>query len=212
MSPKPDNPVVNIALLGAAGRMGRVVVDAARGYPGIHIGAALMRRDCVPREQTRSDLPYRAGLDEALSRCDVLLDFSAPSSTALAVEACLHARKPIIIGVTGVEPALRERISMASSVIAVLVAPNLSLGAALLARLVRIAAAVLDERFDIEITDAHHRQKKMRPRARPSHWVKRPRPGGVSRYRTTRNSDATGRAARVRLVASVSRLCAGATS
>lgn len=164
MSRKPESqPAINIALLGAAGRMGRTLMEAARSYSGIGISAALVSAASPLLGQEAGGLAYTAGVETALLESDVLVDFSTPAATSMAVDACVVARKPIIIGVTGLDEVLKQKITLAGQSIPVLVAPNMSFGAVLLMELAHIAAATLGEGFTVEITDRHHRHKKDAP-------------------------------------------------
>jgi len=161
---KPESrPNINIALLGAAGRMGRTIMETARDYPGICISAALVPVGNPLLGQDAGGLTYTAGLEKALAGSDVLVDFSTSASTSIAVDACVAARKPIIIGVTGLDEGLKKKIATAGQSIPVLAAPNMSLGAVLLLQLARTAAAALGEGFAVEIKDQHHRHKKDAP-------------------------------------------------
>jgi len=161
---KPESqPAINIALLGAAGRMGRTLMETARSYPGICISAALVPTASPLLGQDVGGLTYSAELEQALADSDVLVDFSSPAATSMAVDACVVARKPIIIGVTGLDEVLKKKITMAGQSIPVLAASNMSLGAVLLLQLAHAAAAALGEDFAVEITDHHHRHKKDAP-------------------------------------------------
>lgn len=154
---------VRIALLGAAGRMGRTVLEAALDYPGVRISAALVRAGYIPGDPLPDGLAYTDNLKQALAVSDVLLDFSAPPSTAAAVDVCVAAGKPLVTGVTGLDENTHAKLIAAGKRIAVLAAPNMSLGANLLLALTRIAASALGPEFDLEITDIHHSGKKDAP-------------------------------------------------
>lgn len=154
---------VKVALLGAAGRMGQAVLEAATSHADIKVMAALVRSGSEMVGWESHGLPYSDDLAAALKGADVLLDFSLPSSTLIALEACLTAGKPLVTGVTGLDAAAKARLAAAGKRIPVLVAPNMSYGVALLTRLVKQAATVLGEDFDVEIAEAHHRHKKDAP-------------------------------------------------
>ncbi|MGH8370721.1 MAG: 4-hydroxy-tetrahydrodipicolinate reductase, partial [Gammaproteobacteria bacterium] len=159
-----DSKIVNIALLGAAGRMGHAIIETARDYPGVHINAALVESDSsLLGEPADGSVKYSADVNAALRASDVLLDFATPEATSAALEACVVARKPLVIGVTGMDAKLRARIEAASREIPILTAANMSLGVNLLLQLARTASAALDESFDIEIIEAHHQHKKDAP-------------------------------------------------
>ncbi|MDE2091828.1 MAG: 4-hydroxy-tetrahydrodipicolinate reductase, partial [Gammaproteobacteria bacterium] len=133
--------------------MGRTIMETAGDFPDICISAALVAEASPFIGQDAGGLAYTAGMEKALTHSDVLVDFSMPDSTSKAIDACMVAHKPIIIGVTGLDAVLKQKIAMASRTIPVLVAPNLSLGAVLLMQLARTAAAALGEDFAVDIKD-----------------------------------------------------------
>ncbi len=155
--------MINIALLGAAGRMGHTLMETAHDFPGIAISAAVVSPNNPLAGKNAAGLAYTIDLEKALADADVLVDFSMPESTSKAIDACVSARKPIIIGVTGLDAALNKKITSAARSIPLLAAPNMSLGAVLLMRLARTAGAALGEDFAVEIHDRHHHHKKDAP-------------------------------------------------
>ena len=153
---------VRVALLGAAGRMGQAVLEAAAGRADLKVTAALVRPGS-PLLGGSQTVPYMTDLKAALAASDVLLDFSLPEATAAALTACLAAGKPLVTGVTGMDAGLKAALQAAGKKIPVLAAPNMSLGVALLTRMAEQAAKVLGPEFDVEIAEAHHRHKKDAP-------------------------------------------------
>jgi 4-hydroxy-tetrahydrodipicolinate reductase len=143
--------------------MGQAVLEAAGGQESIRITAALVRSGSASLNKSSHGLSYTSDLASALAGADVLLDFSLPTSTGAALDACLKAGKPLVTGVTGMDAALRARLADAGKRIPVLASANMSLGVALLTRMVEQAARVLGPEFDIEISEAHHRNKKDAP-------------------------------------------------
>jgi 4-hydroxy-tetrahydrodipicolinate reductase len=159
-------------IVGASGRMGQALVRAMRELPVLRITGAVASADSasVGRDagvlagieplgvEVSSDLPA------ALAGADVVLDFSQPRATRTNIAACRAARKPLLIGTTGFAAELTEaELDAAARDIPLLVAPNTSLGVALLMELVRRAAQALPAEFDIEIIEAHHRMKRDAP-------------------------------------------------
>lgn len=92
-------------------------------------------------------------------KSDVLIDFSVPGALSTHLDACIAAKKPILVGTTGLEAAHHALVDQAARSIPVLQTGNTSLGVNLLAALVERAAAGLDEDWDIEIVEMHHRHK-----------------------------------------------------
>ena len=156
---------VKIAILGAAGRMGRALVNAIALQPGAQLVAAL-DRDNAP--ESGLDAGSLAGLsalgvfissviDEALAHADVLIDFTRPEGTLAAIAACQKAGKPIIIGTTGFTAEQKAVIAAATQQIAVCQAANFSVGVNVLLKLVEDAARTLGDAYDVEIVEAHRR-------------------------------------------------------
>ena len=162
---------LRLALIGAAGRMGQSLVHAARARTDVAIHAGVVSPSS---EQVGRDLGEVAGIGRigvrlgtdlpvALAACDVALDFSHPRATAANLAACVAVGKPLLIGTSGVGTDVQHELERAARHIALLVAPNTSLGMTLLIELARQCARVLPTLFDIEIIEAHHRHKRDAP-------------------------------------------------
>jgi len=154
------------ALIGASGRMGTAIVRAAPDA-ALEIVAAIassgsqsLGRD-VGELAGVGALGVRIGgeLPPDLGGAQVVIDFSRPELSLRALNVCRAARVPIVIGTTGHGAEFDARVAAAARDIAVLVAPNTSLGVAVALELVRIAAQALPREFDIEIYEAHHKHK-----------------------------------------------------
>lgn len=153
-----------LAIAGAAGRMGQRLIALAAPDPRFAIVAAIEASSsaCLGR-----DAGERAGIGPiglALSAgpnrdFDVLLDFSSPAGTRAALAACTERSSAIIIGVTGHDADDKAAIEAASRRIAVLHAPNMSVGVNVLLRAVEQLARTLGETYDVEIAEVHHRLK-----------------------------------------------------
>jgi 4-hydroxy-tetrahydrodipicolinate reductase len=98
-------------------------------------------------------------LTAAADAYDGLIDFSVPESTLRSVEACAARGKRLVIGTTGFDEAGLERIRAAAERIPILMAPNMSVGVNLCFKLVELAARVLGDDVDVEVIEAHHRDK-----------------------------------------------------
>jgi len=163
--------MISIAVIGVTGRMGRAIVRVASESSDVKVIAGLASADS---KSVGKDVGELAGVAArgvqvtsnlaVLARCDVAIDFSNAGATAENVAACRAARKPIVIGTTGFAADVEKLIDDAAREIAVLVAPNTSVGVTLLIELVRAAAKALPgAAFDIEINEAHHRNKRDAP-------------------------------------------------
>jgi 4-hydroxy-tetrahydrodipicolinate reductase len=125
-------------------------------------GSARLGLDAVT-EGAPSGVKITADPRVALERAAVAIDFSAPERLAEHAQACVDMAVPLLVGTTGFDAAGRSALDSASQRIAVLVAPNTSLGIGVLRQLVVIAAAALGGGFDVEISEAHHRLKRDAP-------------------------------------------------
>jgi 4-hydroxy-tetrahydrodipicolinate reductase len=170
-TPGEGHRALRMAIIGAAGRMGQSLVRAARARSDVTIEAAVVS---PASELAGRDVGEIAGvgalgmelttdLPAALASCDVALDFSLPRATAGNLAACTAAGKPLLIGTTGLGADVQHELERAARHIALLVAPNTSLGITLLVELARQCARALPEHFDVEIIEAHHRGKRDAP-------------------------------------------------
>jgi 4-hydroxy-tetrahydrodipicolinate reductase len=152
--------------------MGRALVRAAGELPDMRITAAVASAGSASLGRDAGELAgveplgvaVTCDLPAALAAADVAIDFSQPHATRANIAACRAARKPLLIGTTGFAAEVAEaELDAAARDIPLLVAPNTSLGVALLMELVRAAARALPPEFDIEIIEAHHRLKRDAP-------------------------------------------------
>ncbi len=134
--------MTSIGIIGSEGRMG-VALAAAISEAG--------QRSC--------GVDKGGNVAKLAAAADVLVDFSSPGALESTLDACIAAKKPIVIGTTGLEERHHYLIDDAASDIAVLQTGNTSLGVTLLAHLVREAASRLDPEWDVEILEMHHRGK-----------------------------------------------------
>ncbi|HEX5639046.1 MAG TPA: 4-hydroxy-tetrahydrodipicolinate reductase [Burkholderiaceae bacterium] len=156
---------MKLAIAGASGRMGRMLIEAALAEPGATVGAALERadspeigRDCAEFLGRSTSARVTSDL-AAIAGCDVLIDFTRPDATLAHLDACIAARVNAVIGTTGFDDAGKAAIRRASEKIAVLFSPNMSVGVNATFKLLEMAAKMLSPGYDIEIIEAHHRHK-----------------------------------------------------
>ncbi len=161
--------MIKAAVTGAAGRMGRSVIAAAVQDQDIKISAAFERPDSNAVGVDAGELAGVGRLDVPVSTTasdgdfEVLIDFSYPDATLSYIDYCRQAGKRMVIGTTGFDVPQRQRIVDAASDIAIVLAPNMSVGVNLCFRLLDIAARTLGDGVDIEVIEAHHRHKKDAP-------------------------------------------------
>lgn len=147
-----------LIVCGAAGRMGRKVVAAAREDARFTLAGAVVRgSDSLGLPRLAS-----AGLVHALKHADIIIDFSSAEAAVRHAGAAARARRPIVIGVTGLSPAQRRAIQAASRRTAVFFSPNMSPGMNVLFALTRLARRSLPG-YDAHIVEAHHTAKKDSP-------------------------------------------------
>ncbi len=161
---------VRATLVGASGRMGQALLRCAPEYPRLRLtgavvppGSPALGRDAGALiDAAPLGVSVSADLQALLPSTDVVIDFSRPEATAATLAACRAAATPLLIGTTGFPCALETEFAAAAGEIALLVAPNTSLGVTLLLELARRAAAALPH-FRARITETHHRHKRDAP-------------------------------------------------
>lgn len=135
--------MIRIGIYGSQGRMGRTIAGVLGDMDAVLGGAGDAQDDP----------------DQVARASDVLMDFSVPAALDAHLAAAQAALRPILVGTTGLQQRHHDAIDQAAGVVPVLQTGNTSLGVALLARLVREAAGRLGSDWDIEIVEAHHRNK-----------------------------------------------------
>lgn len=162
-----SNTEIRIAIVGAAGRMGRQLIQATVQAEGARLGAALVRSGS---SLTGADAGELAGcgalginvtdnLDAVVNDFDVLIDFTRPEGTLNYLEFCRQHKKAMVIGTTGFDEDGKAAIKAASADIGIVFAANFSVGVNLVLKLLEKAAKVMGDYADIEIIEAHHRHK-----------------------------------------------------
>lgn len=157
---------IRIAIAGVSGRMGRALLEAVAADENSVLGAALDRpsspllgQDAGVVYGVVSGVAVSDQVPAALIASQVLIDFTRPEATFGYLDACVAAGVPLVIGTTGFDDAGKARIRDAAGTIPVVFAPNMSVGVNLLMKLAELAAQVLQDGYDIEIVEAHHRHK-----------------------------------------------------
>jgi 4-hydroxy-tetrahydrodipicolinate reductase len=156
-----------IAVVGAAGRMGRTLVEAVQDTPELQLGAAtehagsgLLGADAGELAGVgRLGVPVADSLQSVIDQVDTVIDFTRPAATLDHLEVCRAAGKSLVIGTTGFDGEGKQRIIDAGRSIPIVFAPNMSVGVNLCFKLLDIAARVMGDEVDIEIVEAHHRHK-----------------------------------------------------
>ena len=153
-------------IAGVSGRMGRALLEAVAADADCTLHAAIDRAGSplvgqdpgvaygAPSGSQVTDQPATA-----LQGAQVLIDFTRPEATFGYLDACAAAGVPLVIGTTGFDATGKARIAAAAQQIPIVFAPNMSVGVNLLMKLAEVAARVLQDGYDIEIIEAHHRHK-----------------------------------------------------
>ena len=149
--------MLRIAIAGASGRMGRVLIDAVTAAPDLRLAATLGRDGNILSDGSRTAGSSDPGA--ALSACDVLIDFTRPDATLRHLAACVDRRVGVVIGTTGFDEAGRSAISAAAEHVAIVLSPNMSVGVNVVFKLIAEASRALTPGYDVEIIEAHHRNK-----------------------------------------------------
>lgn len=155
-----------IGILGAAGRMGKMLIEAVLKDGQLVLGAAFdlpgspaLGRNAGELVGMSSDVLVSDDLAAGLLNVDCLIDFTRPEGTLQHLELCRRAGVAMVIGTTGFDAEGKAAIAKAAEEIPVVFAPNMAVGVNLVFKLLDTAARILDQGYDIEIVEAHHRMK-----------------------------------------------------
>jgi 4-hydroxy-tetrahydrodipicolinate reductase len=159
--------MVNVAMLGASGRMGRTIVPLLHEAADLRLSGALAAPGDTAIGQDAGVLSGIASLAVPISDdptvafrgAQVAIDFTLPAASVRHASLGAGQRCAMVIGTTGHDAAQRAQLEAAAGKIPIVIAPNMSLGVNLLLKLAELAARALDEQYDIEIFEAHHRNK-----------------------------------------------------
>ncbi|APW47835.1 4-hydroxy-tetrahydrodipicolinate reductase [Rhodoferax antarcticus] len=155
-----------ICVAGASGRMGHMLVEAVSQATDCQLSGALdvpgspaIGLDPAASIGLSSGIAITSDLLTALRNTDVLIDFTRPEGTLAHLQVCRQLGVNLVIGTTGFTDAQKAEIAAAAEDIAIVMAPNMSVGVNVTLKLLELAAKALSTGYDIEIIEAHHRQK-----------------------------------------------------
>ncbi|HSV36758.1 MAG TPA: 4-hydroxy-tetrahydrodipicolinate reductase [Ramlibacter sp.] len=155
-----------VAVAGASGRMGHMLIEAIRGSGDCQLAGALdiaaspaIGNDAAAFLGHASGVPVSADLHAGLSQSQVLIDFTRPEGTLAHLKACRELGVNVVIGTTGFNESQKAQIADYARDIAIVMAPNMSVGVNVTMKLLEMAAQALSTGYDIEIIEAHHRHK-----------------------------------------------------
>jgi len=163
--------MVRVGVCGAAGRMGKTILDVCKETDGVEVTAAI---EYSESPMLGIDAGEVAGIgklgvlitDDISSiadQVDVIIDFTFAASVSANIKKCVSSSVKMVIGTTGLTDEDHEQIKLASNKIAIVFAPNMSIGVNLCLKLLEMASQVIGNDADIEIIEAHHRHKKDAP-------------------------------------------------
>lgn len=157
---------MKIVIAGSSGRMGRMLIEAVLASADLQLHGALdvasspaLGQDAGAFLGRTTGVIIRADLDGALTGADVLIDFTRPEGTLAHLTACARLGVNAVVGTTGFSEAQKAEIGVLAQSVAIVMAPNMSVGVNVVLRLLEVAARALSEGYDIEVIEAHHRHK-----------------------------------------------------
>ncbi len=158
--------VLRVAVAGASGRMGRMLIESVRGSTDLALGGALdipsspaLGQDASAFLGSPCGVAITSDLRAGLAGCDVLIDFTRPEGTLAHLAACRELGVRAVIGTTGFSEAQKAQIAEHAKAVGIVLAPNMSVGVNVVLKLLDLAARTLNEGYDIEVVEAHHRHK-----------------------------------------------------
>jgi 4-hydroxy-tetrahydrodipicolinate reductase len=161
-----DSDIHQICVAGASGRMGRMLIEAISQSVDCQLSGALdvpaslaLGTDPAAFLGASSGVVIQAGLCAGLAGAHALIDFTRPEGTLTHLQACRAVGVNAVIGTTGFSDAQKQQIADYAKDIAIVMAPNMSVGVNVTLKLLEMAAKALNTGYDIEIIEAHHRHK-----------------------------------------------------
>lgn len=158
--------MLKVAVAGSSGRMGRMLIEAVLAHPHCQLAAALdlpgspaLGQDAGAFAGRTTGVAITADLRAALAAAEVLIDFTRPEGTLAHLAVCQALGVRVVIGTTGFTPAQKAQIAAHAQHVAVVFAPNMSVGVNVMLRLLDLAARSLDASYDVEVIEAHHKHK-----------------------------------------------------
>lgn len=156
-----------IAIAGAAGRMGKALIESTHKNPETSLAAAIVRPTSsligVDAGEFgglgKIDVKIVGDIGSVINDFDVLIDFSSPAATLANVKICAAHKKPIVVGTTGFSDSEKAELLSYQTQIPLLLSANFSTGVNLCFKILDIAARVLGDEYDVEVYEAHHRHK-----------------------------------------------------
>jgi 4-hydroxy-tetrahydrodipicolinate reductase len=165
-TPAAASTPIKVAIAGASGRMGRMLIEAVHNAPDAVLAGALdvpgspaLGQDAAAFLGVQSGVAITADLRTGLQDAQVLIDFTRPEGTLAHLRMCRELGVKLVIGTTGFSDEQKAEVQAASRDVAIVMSPNMAVGVNVVFKLLAQAARALKEGYDIEIIEAHHRHK-----------------------------------------------------
>jgi len=166
VQPTSTTGAIAVAIAGASGRMGHMLIEAVRADGEFVLAGALdvasspaIGQDAGAYAGQTTGVHITADLHAGLAHSKVLIDFTRPEGTMAHLQVCQALGVGMVIGTTGFSEAQKAQIAEAAKHIPIMMAPNMSVGVNVTLKLLEMAAKALSTGYDIEIIEAHHRHK-----------------------------------------------------
>jgi 4-hydroxy-tetrahydrodipicolinate reductase len=150
---------IKVVIAGAGGKMGQTLIEGVRADKSLVLAAVLDVKGSPVVGANVGGLKVGSDIRKAIAAGDVLIDFTRPEGTIEHLEVCARLGKSIVIGTTGFSAALKKAILQAGRQIPIAMSPNFAVGVNAVFKLAEVAAGILGDDLDVEIVEAHHRQK-----------------------------------------------------
>ena len=158
--------MIQVGISGAAGRMGKTLVQLINENEGLALAAGI---EAAGNQALGQDIGELSGIGprsialtddlDVLARVDVVIDFTVPDATLALAQRCAELGKAMVIGTTGLTPEQLDHLNSFAQRTPIFVSPNMSVGVNLSMHLIRLAAEALGDTVDVEVIEAHHRHK-----------------------------------------------------
>ena len=157
---------IKIAIVGASGRMGRMLIEAALKDEGVQLvsaidqpGTSAIGKDAGELVGMPCGVLVTTDAEDGIAKADCLIDFTRPEGTLDHLDVCQRHKVAMVIGTTGFDEESKQVIAEAAKEIPVVFAPNMSVGVNVVFKLLDTASRILAEGYDVEIVEAHHKLK-----------------------------------------------------
>ena len=150
---------IRVVVAGAGGKMGQTLIEGVRADKSLVLAAALDVKGSSALGRDFGGVKVGADMRKAIAAGDVLIDFTRPQGTVEHLAICARLGKPIVIGTTGFPDSLKSAILQAGRRIPIAMSPNFAVVVNAVFKLAEVAAGILGDDYDVEVIEAHHRNK-----------------------------------------------------